>query len=95
MQSQEFNLETYPARVRDRGQITVPQAVRKSLAVADGDFLVWVRLGDLILLTHKEPKTIQLTEKFSELMDEAGVSLADLLQGLAEERAALWKEQNS
>ena len=95
MQTQDFSLETYPARLRDRGQITLPQALRKSLAVDDGDFLVWVRVGDLILLAPKEPKTIELTEKFSELMDENGVSLADLLQGLAEERVALWKERNS
>lgn len=95
MQTQEFSLETYPARLRERGQITVPPAVRRSLAANDGDFLVWVRLGDMILLAPKEPKTLRLTEKFSELMDDAGVSLADLLQGLEEERVTLWEERNA
>jgi bifunctional DNA-binding transcriptional regulator/antitoxin component of YhaV-PrlF toxin-antitoxin module len=95
MQTQEFSLETYPVRLRKRGQITVPPAIRKSLAADEGEFLVWVRLGDMVLLVSKEPKTLRLTEKLSELMDDAGVTLADLLQGLEEERVALWKERNT
>ncbi len=34
----------------------------------------------------KQPLIPQLSEQFSRQMDEAGISLADLLEGLAEER---------
>ena len=37
-------------------------------------------------LEPKQPLIPQLSEQFSRQMDEAGISLADLLEGLAEER---------
>lgn len=35
---------------------------------------------------QKQPLVTQLSEQFSKQMDEARVSLADLLEGLAQER---------
>lgn len=39
--------------------------------------------------------TPRLAQEFTALMDEAGVTLADLLQGLEEERALIWQERTS
>jgi antitoxin PrlF len=94
MEDQDVVVQTYPVRLRSRGQITVPQAIRERLAVNDGDFLVLVEIGDLVFFAPKPLQVPRLADKLANMMDEAGITLADLLQGLEEERIAIWKERN-
>lgn len=85
---------TYLVRLRSRGQMTIPQAVREELAAAEGDLLTLLQVeDDLLLLTPRELRVPALQARFAEEMEKAGVSLADLLEGLAEERAASAREQ--
>ncbi|MEM8859592.1 MAG: AbrB/MazE/SpoVT family DNA-binding domain-containing protein [Chloroflexota bacterium] len=79
-------VNTYPIKLRERGQLTIPQAVREQLATKKGDLMTLVQIDDLIILTPKTLKLPALADKFSQMMEEEGVSLADLLEGLAEER---------
>lgn len=79
-------MQTYTVRLRERGQVTIPQAVRAELAVKEGDTLTMVQIDGLLLLRPKQPLVPQLSEQFSRQMDEAGLSLAELLEGLAQER---------
>ncbi len=79
-------MQSYTVRLRDRGQVTIPQAVRNELAVKEGDTLTMVQIDGIVLLRPKQPVVPQLSEQFSQQMDEAGLSLADLLEGLAQER---------
>jgi len=79
-------MQTYTVRLRERGQLTIPQAARDNLAVKEGDNLTLIQIDDLLLLVRKQPLISQLSEQFSRQMAEAGLSLADLLEGLAEER---------
>lgn len=53
------------------------------------------QFGDGILLTPQPLRPPALAEQFSAIMDEEGVTLADLLAGLAEEREKLWRERQS
>ena len=82
----DVNIKTYSVCLRNRGQITMPKAVRESLAIADGDILALLQIGDLILLIPKQLRVPQLADKIATLMEQEGVSLADLLSSLAEER---------
>jgi bifunctional DNA-binding transcriptional regulator/antitoxin component of YhaV-PrlF toxin-antitoxin module len=81
--------------MRERGQLTIPQPVRDSLAGDQGnvDILTLVQVGDIVILTPKQLRLPQLSEAFSAIMDEEGVTLADLLEGLEEERKAIWRER--
>ena len=87
------DLKTFPVRLRDRGQITVPQTVRETLQVAEGDILTLLQVGDLVLLAPKQPQVPQLADKIAALMEADNVTLADLLLGLEEEREAIWQER--
>ncbi|NJN99024.1 MAG: AbrB/MazE/SpoVT family DNA-binding domain-containing protein [Anaerolineales bacterium] len=91
----ELNIEikTYPIRLRERGQITVPQAVREHLAMAEGDVLTLLQVGEVVLLTPKQPQVPQLADKIATMMEQEGVSLADLLVDLAGQRQAIWHER--
>ena len=86
--------KTYNLRLRGRGQITIPRSVRQELNAREGDILTLVKIDDLMFLTQKNPRIPALTSQLSELMDEAGVSLADLLAGLPEERARILRERD-
>ena len=84
---------TYAVRLRERGQLTLPQAVRRDLDLADGDILTLVQIEDFALLTRRSSLLPKLAEEFTAIMKEDGVSLADLLQGLEQEREQLWRER--
>ena len=86
---------TYIVRLRDRGQLTLPQAVRKELAVDDGDVLNLVQIGDLAIISRRPSLLPKLSPDFTAIMKEDGVSLAELLQGLEEEREQIWRERQS
>jgi bifunctional DNA-binding transcriptional regulator/antitoxin component of YhaV-PrlF toxin-antitoxin module len=77
---------TYPIKMRDRGQLTIPQPVREQWTAESGDMMTLVQFDDFVLLTPNTLKTPSLAKQFSQLMEDEGVSLADLLEGLAEER---------
>ena len=79
-------VKTYPVKVRQRGQLTLPQPLREQWAAQNGDVITLVQFDEFAVLAPATLKTSSLAQQFSQLMDEEGVSLADLLEGLAEER---------
>lgn len=85
----------YAVRVRERGQITLPQPVRSSLSVDTGDTLSLVQIDDILLLSPRQSVIPKLSQEFTALMQEEGVSLAELLQGLEEERKLIWHERQA
>ena len=86
--------QTYTVRLRERGQVTIPRDVRENLNTDTGDILTLVQIGELMVLTPRRPRVPELTEQFAAEMEKAGVSLADLLTGLAEEREAIFRERH-
>ncbi|MCL4261567.1 MAG: hypothetical protein KJ069_00055 [Anaerolineae bacterium] len=91
----DYEVKTYTVRLRERGQLTLPQPVRESLAeAADAlDMLTLVQIDDMLILTPKKLYVTELAKQISAEMERAGVTLADLLEGLAEEREAIWRER--
>jgi len=94
MDQQETVMQTYPVRLRERGQITLPQPVRDRLDVADGGFLTLVEIGDLLFLSPRPLQVPRLADKLADLLEESELTLADLLQGLQQERIAITQERN-
>lgn len=88
-------IQTRTVRLRERGQLTIPHDLREKLMAAGGEVLTLLQIGDLLLLTPRQPRVSRLSEQFTAEMDKAGVSLADLLVGLAEERQTSYQEQKS
>lgn len=84
---------TYAVRLRERGQITLPQPVRDRLAVDAGDTLNLVQIDDVLLLSPRQAVIPKLSQEFTALMTDEGVSLAELLRGLEEERKLIWQER--
>lgn len=85
-------IQTRTVRLRERGQVTIPYDLREKLMAAEGDTLTLLQIGDLILLTPHQPRVSRLSEQFTAEMDKAGLSLAELLAGLIEERETIHQE---
>jgi AbrB family looped-hinge helix DNA binding protein len=88
-----MNMQSYSLRIRERGQITIPQPVRDNLSVQTGDLLTLTQIGDAYVLTPRRLKVDELGDKIAAEMEKTGVTLADLLEGLAEERKLILQER--
>lgn len=88
-------MDTYAVRLRSRGQLTLPQTVRDALRVDDGDLLTLTRIDGCVFLTPQQLLIPKLTEEFSAIMQQENVTLAELLQDLAEEREQIWRERQA
>ena len=89
----EEGANTYKVRLREKGQVTIPRSVRETLNAQEGDILSLLQIDDMILITPKTTRLPSLTEQFTAEMDRAGVSLADLLAGLAMARVEIAQER--
>ncbi len=83
----------FTAQVRQRGQLTIPQKLRESLAINDGDIVTLVQIGDNILLTPKSLRTFELGDKIADMLAEEGLTLADLLNELPQIRQEIYQEK--
>lgn len=86
-------IQTHAVRLRERGQITIPRNVRDHLMIAGGEVLTLLQTDDLILLTPRQSRVSRLSEQFTAEMDKVGLSLAELLASLAEERVPIHRER--
>ena len=74
-------------QIRKRGTLTLPQAIRKKYHLDEGDPLTVVDLGEGFFISPKITTLPKLTSQIEELMKEKGITLDELISGLAEERA--------
>lgn len=88
-----LEIETFPVRLEKEGVITIPQAMQKNLSLSEGDMLTFLQIGDLVLLTLKKPQVPRLADTIAALRLDAGLSIEDLLEGLEQEREAIWLQQ--
>jgi AbrB family looped-hinge helix DNA binding protein len=88
-------MDTFAVRLRARGQLTLPQTVRDEWDIAEGDVLTLTKVDGVVVLTPKQLLIPRLTEEFSAIMEQEGVSLAELLQGLEHERKQVGQEQQA
>lgn len=79
--------------VNDDLQVTLPMAIgRKALKQNNGHISVIV-LDDLLLFVPKELESVKAAKEFEQIMIEEGVTLEDLLDGIAETRAEIYRER--
>ncbi|MEG3877497.1 hypothetical protein QT972_08945 [Microcoleus sp. herbarium7] len=94
-QETDVEIQQFPILLGQRGEITIRQLLQDSLNVNQGDMLVLLQIGNLIVLAPKQPKAPQLIDRIVTIMENENVGLTDLLAGLEAEREAIWKEKQS
>ncbi len=83
----------YAIQVRQRGQVTIPRRLRELLAIEDGDTLTVFQVGDTLLLAPRPLQTPQLIDRMADMLDESGLTLADLLADLPRIREEIYRER--
>lgn len=68
--------------VRDRGQVTLPKALRDALEIETGDRVRAVQIGDAIVLTPQRLELDALRKEIRRLMKKREVTPDDLLRDL-------------
>ena len=80
-------------QVRERGQFTIPAEMRREMGIQDGDLFTLIRLGETLIATRKRLVAPEIARAIEALMQEAGVTLEDLLEDLEEQREAYSREK--
>ena len=80
------------ARVRIRGQITIPQDIREEMNLDAQDTIYLFRVGKVLLMTPKRMERASLAKKIEREMKREGLTLEDLLAGLKSQRKRYLEE---
>jgi AbrB family looped-hinge helix DNA binding protein len=78
----ELPMRTASLEVRDRGQVTLPKALRDALQLEEGDAVRAVQIGDSIVLTPQRMELDALRREIRRLMKKHNVTADDLLRDL-------------
>ena len=88
------NLATLPrsAKVRIRGQITIPQDIREDLNLDEQTMVNIFHVGKVLLMTPKRLERASLARKVEREMKREGLTLEDLLADLKSQRERFLEE---
>ena len=79
--------------MQERGQLTIPADIRRQMNIKDGDAFSLIRLGNTPVATRKRLVAPEVAGTIEALMEEEGVTLKDLLDGLQEQRQIYVREK--
>jgi bifunctional DNA-binding transcriptional regulator/antitoxin component of YhaV-PrlF toxin-antitoxin module len=92
-ESANTSMKTFSLQVQKEGQISIPQDVLNTLQTHEGQTLTLLQIGEFAIIVPRIPQVTTLTESFVALMNSSNVTVDELLEGLQEERQAIWQEQ--
>ena len=85
-------LESKLVRIQEKGQVTLPAAVRKRLGLKKGDLVAVVATPDGVLITPQEVVASKALDEIGAILREQGVSLEELIEGGRDGRDELVRE---
>jgi len=91
----DFATTPRPARVRIRGQITIPQDIREEMNLDEQATVNIFRVGKVLLMTAKRMQRASLAKAVEREMKREGLSLEDLLADLRAQRKCYFEEAYS
>jgi len=80
-------------RVQEKGQVTLPVAVRNRLGLKKGDLVAVVDTPDGVLITRQEVLAAEALDRIGAILRAQGLSLEELIDSGREERTDLIKEK--
>jgi AbrB family looped-hinge helix DNA binding protein len=86
------NVERRFVRVQEKGQVTLPAEVRKSLGLKKGDLVAVTQTPEGVLITPQELIATRALDRIGEILREQGLTLEELIDSGREERGAIIEE---
>jgi bifunctional DNA-binding transcriptional regulator/antitoxin component of YhaV-PrlF toxin-antitoxin module len=84
---------TITVQIRKKGILTLPVELRDKYSLDEGDIFTLIDLGDgSFLLTPRLSQITRTGDRVSDILNEEGISLDDLLNALDEEREHYYRD---
>ena len=80
------------AEIKARGQLTIPKKIREMSQIEEGNVVSILPIGDSLIITPRRLELDEARRQLKQLVKASGLTLEELIGGLKEERAALFKE---
>jgi AbrB family looped-hinge helix DNA binding protein len=84
--------KTATAAIKARGQLTIPKKIREMSHMEEGSLVSIVPVGDSLVITPKRIELDEARRQLRKLLKASGATIGELVEGLKEERAELFKE---
>lgn len=81
------------SRIQEKGQITLPAEIRKNLGLEKGDLVTFEECDGRVMIIPQKTVTLAELGDISAILEEYGVSLAELIESGREERGRILQEQ--
>ena len=78
--------DTYTIQIRQRGVVTLPNALREAYGLGEDDVLTLVDLGGTFVLSPRIPMISKLARTIEKKREQSGVSVEELLDDLYQDR---------
>ncbi|KPV45430.1 AbrB/MazE/SpoVT family DNA-binding domain-containing protein [Alicyclobacillus ferrooxydans] len=78
--------DTYTIQIRQRGVVTLPNALREAYGLGEDDVLTLVDLGGTFVLSPRVPVVSKLARSIEKKREQSGVSVEELLDDLYQNR---------
>jgi AbrB family looped-hinge helix DNA binding protein len=79
-------------RVQEKGQVTIPQAIRKKLGLKQGDLVAVMETPDGVFITPQQVVATKAVDSIGDILKEKGVSLDELIAQGREIRTDILQE---
>lgn len=80
------------AEIKARGQLTIPKKIREMSQLEEGDVVCILPAGDSLIVTPGRLELDEARKQLKKLVKASGLTLEELVRGIKEERAKLFKE---
>jgi antitoxin PrlF len=79
-------------RVQEKGQVTIPQEIRKKLGLKRGDVVAVMETPEGVFITPQQVIATKALESIGDILKEQGLSLAELISQGRDIRSDLLEE---
>ena len=79
-------------RIQEKGQVTIPQEIRKKLGLKQGDLVAVMETPDGVFITPQQVVAAKALDSIGNILKEQGVSLDDLIASGRDIRTDLLQE---
>jgi AbrB family looped-hinge helix DNA binding protein len=66
-------------RIQEKGQVTIPQTIRKKLGLKRGDLVAVVETPEGVFITPQQVLAAKALDQIGDILKEQGISLAELI----------------
>ena len=79
-------------RIQEKGQVTIPQEIRKKLGLKRGDLVAVMETPEGIFITPQQVVATKAFDRIGDILKEQGLSLAELITSGRQIRTDLLQE---